>query len=351
MNKVSKNLLIIIAMLLFLSQLLGGLYIGPGVNLKKVGTTTMNYLQVGVVPEAVAMGDAYNALSTGVVGLFYNPASVSELNTKGEVFAGITNWIADIKYHAFGIVYNVSDNLGTIGLSFVSVDYGEIKGAKLIPSDLMGIDKLGYRETGRVDNVGAYAIGLTYSKKITNFFMIGGTVKLAHQSLGENEFIYDTDTTYKENNMDKLAIDLGVKYYTPIKSFRFGMSIKNFATNVKYEAITTHLPLTFALSGAANLFDFVLTGLNKDFDLNVAIEMAHPNNYTPRMHFGAELNYNNFLFFRTGYMTNHDILGPAFGVGLKKSLKMGVLKVDFSYSLISEKAFNEVSRFSFMYVF
>ena len=68
-----------------------------GVDLKKTGQSTMNFLQVGVVPNAVSLGEAYTAIGTGVQGMFYNPAGLAEMNSSFEVFASSMEWIADIQ--------------------------------------------------------------------------------------------------------------------------------------------------------------------------------------------------------------------------------------------------------------
>ena len=44
----------------------------PGVEMKKVGQSTMNFLQVSVIPGASAMGEAYTAIGTGCESIFFN---------------------------------------------------------------------------------------------------------------------------------------------------------------------------------------------------------------------------------------------------------------------------------------
>ena len=144
-----------------------------GINLKKTGQTTMNFLLVPVSARASGMGNSYTALSKGVESVFYNPAGLTEMNTKSEFFISTTKWFADINYIAGAAAYNAG-NYGTFALSFIYVDYGTIEGASLIPSSQAGSDPLGYTLTGDVKNVGAYSFGLTYVKEISDKFSIGG---------------------------------------------------------------------------------------------------------------------------------------------------------------------------------
>ena len=92
----------------------------PGVGFKSVGQSSMNFLQVSVVPNAVALGDAYSCIGKGVESIFYNPAGLAESDNKAEVFFSVTNWIADITYMAAAACWNLK-NIGSLGISFVSV--------------------------------------------------------------------------------------------------------------------------------------------------------------------------------------------------------------------------------------
>ena len=60
------------------------------------------------------------------------------------------------------------------------------------------------------------------------------------QSIGENGNTSD-------NNANKLAFDLGVKYFPGIESLRLGMSMRNFSTFVRYHSFSSPLPIIFAV--------------------------------------------------------------------------------------------------------
>jgi hypothetical protein len=311
----------------------------PGVGLKKTAQSTMNFLKVGVVPNAVSLGDAYTAVGKGVEALFYNPAGLSEVEGKAEVFVGFTKWIADINYFAAGASWSLG-NVGAVGVSFVSVDYGDIIGTRLVPASEIGTDVLGYRETGPLSNVGAYALGLGFSRSITDVFTMGAQVKAAYQSLGQSVLASGTKT----NEMTKLAFDMGVKYYTPIRSFRFGMSIRNFSSSVKYEEITTHLPLTFAVGCAADLADFLKKAWDRKDVLLASFEFTHPNDYSERVHFGLRYNFMNLLALNLGYVTNHDLCG--FSAGFSVTGKALGAAAELSYSYSDVAIFDDLSRIS-----
>lgn len=310
-----------------------------GVNMKKTGQSTMNFLQVGVVPDATALGDAYTALGQGIRSVFFNPAGLAEMTNRFEFFFSNTEWIADIRYLADGIAWNLN-NYGAIGLSMVHVDYGDIIGTRLIAADEIALDEIGYVETGMVENVGAYALGLTYARSISTLFKFGLSMRYVSQQLGQNTLA----SGLKNNEHQLLVYDLGVKYYTPIESFRFAMSIRNFGDAVKYEEITTQLPMTFAVGGVIDVLEVLNPAQGGENSLIASMEFTHPNNYTERLHMGLEYTLGNMISVRVGYVTNHDVKGWSGGFGIRRTI--GGLSGDISYSYSNMDIFDNVNRFA-----
>ncbi|MBN2103538.1 PorV/PorQ family protein [bacterium] len=337
----------IIALLLgSMMPVLGQQYNGVGVGLKKLGQSTMNFLQVGVIPRASGLGDAYSAVGTGSHSIFYNPAALPEIDGTAEAFVSTTQWIADINYMAGAAALNLK-SYGAIGIHFIFVDYGDIIGTRLLPYDQYSVDSKGYEETGMVDNVGAYSVGLSYARRISQKFLMGGTMKYVGQGLGR---VVTPDSSKEDFGENKLAFDMGVKYYTGLKGFRFGMSIRNFATHVKYEEITTQLPLTFAVGAAIDVMEFFRSDESEGDDLLLTAEFIHPNNYTERVLVGLEYSIMNMLAIRGGYISNHDVLGFNAGIGLTPEISGKKIVVDYSYSS-SISYFDDISRFSIGFVF
>jgi hypothetical protein len=309
-----------------------------GLGLKKTGQTSMNFLQVGVSPKEAGLGGAITSLSHGVESIFSNPAGLSEMNTDFGVFLSTTQWFADIKYHAAAAAWNASD-YGVIGLSFIIVDYGTIRGTRLLPYADAGKDALGYEPTGDINNVGAFAFGLTYGRQINDRFSIGGTVKYVGQQLGQ--LIY-SDGTASDNNAKKLAFDFGVKYFTGIKSLRLGMSMRNFGTFIKYQNFSSSMPLMFSVGLGMNVLD--LFEESQDHKVFISSEFVHPTNYTDRVLAGIEYEFMNMVSLRGGYESNHDVLGFAAGIGLKQTVAGTRIEFDYSYS--KAEFFDNVNRFS-----
>jgi len=311
------------------------------VTLDKVGQSTMNFQLVSISPVASAMGDAYYAVGTGADAIFYNPAAMADMNDRTfNVVLDYVQWIADINYYAGAVAWNLKD-YGAVGLSFLSVDYGTINGTSLVEFG-------GYTDNGPVSNVGAYSLGLTYSKFINTQFSVGGNVRLVGQNLGSNTFYDGTSTT---NTATKLAFDLGVKYQTLFNDFRFGMAIRNFSTDIKRELISEQLPLTFTMGAAIDLLDFVDANHDKGTGLTFAIDLLHSNSYSERVNMGLEYKMLGMLALRGGYQTNRDVQSWSAGVGLNTTLAGNAVAFNYSFSKITETSFDNVNRVSLAFSF
>lgn len=311
-----------------------------GVDLKKTGQTTFNFLQIMVSPRASAMGNASTALNQGIESIFTNPAGLPEMTSDFGLFISSTQWIADIKYLAGAVAWK-TDLYGSIGLSYIAVDYGTIRGAALVPGDQAGSNPDGYILTDDIQNVGAYSLGLTYVKDVSTKFAIGGTIKYVGQKLGQS---IDAEGKVSDNNANKIAFDLGVKYFTGIESLRLGMSMRNFSTFVKYHSFQSPLPIAFSVGLGMNMMDIINKDISKENALILTAEFVHPNDYTDRVKTGLEYTFMNFVSLRAGYVTNHDILSWSGGIGFAYSIGDRKIEIDYSYS--NAEYFDAVNRFA-----
>lgn len=312
------------------------------VNLNKVAQSTMNFLLVGTSPKASAMGEAFTSYGSGIEGMFYNPAGIAEINREFSVAVNYTGWIADINYLSGGAAWNL-DNLGVVGVNLLTVDYGTIIGTSLISVAESNLYPLGYKDNGPLSNIGAYAFGVTYAKSISQEFSAGGSVRIAGQSLGQSKL----ESSIKENDASKIVFDLGVKYKTAVKGFAFGMSIRNFASNIKREEIEEQLPLLFSLGASMDIMKFIDD--KSESSLYTAVDFLHQNNYSERINFGAEYSYMKMFAVRAGYQSNRDLASWSGGVGFNYSLFDYDVEVNYSYSRF--EVFDSVSRLALIFAF
>lgn len=309
------------------------------VGLKKLGQSTMNFQLVSTSSRASGMGDAYFAVGDGAESVFYNPAGLSIGIYNFDLNISYTKWIADINYLTAIAAYNM-DNLGVFAVSLLTVDYGTIHGTRLVDPSLMGSDPQGYIDTGDLSNIGAYSVGLSYSKAISTQFSVGGNVRYIGQNLGTSTFIGGSQ---KENSINKLVFDAGVKYLTDFKDFRFGMAVRNFGTSIKREVVEEQLPLTFTIGTAINLYKFI-DEQDENQALTFALDFQQSNSYTERFNLGMEYIYMKTFSVRAGYQTNKDLVSWSGGFGLNTNILNSEVELNYSFSKM--EVFDSINRLS-----
>ncbi len=316
-----NKFLIAIILYAFISIVEGvGIYAQVDVN--KVGQTGMKFLSVPVGARNAAMGDAISALSNNSESVFFNPAGISEVKENYDFSLGYNNWIADIKHHYLSFVYN-TEKLGAFCISALYIDYGTIEGT--IRSD---IDPKGYIETGNFSPK-SFSVGVSYSKAINEKFSFGVTAKFVRQDFGAG-YIGVGKTTEEvarvSHALGMLALDVGTIYKTGFKDLRIALAITNISAEGTFIRESTPLPFTLTLSVGANLFKSFEIKTNDE--LNLAIEVQHPRDYSERTHWGLEYVYNSLIAMRVGYKTNYDENNLSAGLGI---LWNGY-RVDYAYN-------------------
>jgi hypothetical protein len=302
--------------------------------IKKLAQTGFQFLKIGVGARPAGMGEAFMLIENDANTIFYNPAGIAKIQSKLDIFASRTNWIAGIAYNAAGLAIN-GGIWGNFGISVISPDYPSTIGTRVAATEE------GYIETGEI-TPSAILVGVAYGRELTDRFAIGGLIKYASQNLGTN-LLADSSTI--KNDVSSLAYDFGTIFYPGIKSFRFGMSIQNFSPEIKYQEEGFQLPLTFKIGIAMDILDFM--GEHQDYSFLLAIDAIHPRDYTERIHIGGEFWFKNMMALRAGYKFNYDEEDLTAGVGFKTPPIAGMdwsIKFDYSYSNFEN--FDAVNRFS-----
>ncbi len=307
-----------------------------------VGKAGFKFMDVEMSARAAGMGEAFSLIGDDANAIFHNPAGIAQIQDKKFDLTFCTvNWIADISLNAFGAVANLG-TWGNLGISFFSADYGYSMGT--IP-DFDPTSETGYIETGPLDFT-AYAAGISFARRLTEKFMIGGNVRYAYEHLGESGFkeSYESDSIWNEKNeTNTIVYDIGTIFYPGFKSFRVGMSIVNFSTAVRYEydegrTNSFELPLTFKMGAAIDVLDFL--GEHPNYSLLVDFELIDPRDYSNRYHLGGELSILEILKLRAGYKFGYNEEGLCFGAGINTAN----IKLDYAYSKFG--AFDFVNRVS-----
>ncbi|MBN2600422.1 MAG: PorV/PorQ family protein [Candidatus Marinimicrobia bacterium] len=298
---------------------------------EKLAQTGFQFLSVATDARAGALGDAMTSLELGAASLYFNPAGMARMDGRFELLANQNQWIADITYNSYAVSFNPSGGrYGVFGLSFVSVDYGDVEGT------MVWANERGYIDT-EIMHPSAFSAGLGYAKSLTDKFSVGGQIKYAGQQLGKSMTTFGDDSLIVKKNLAfATAVDFGTLYRTGFKSLVFGMTVRNFSNEIKFEKEAFQLPLTFRLGLSMDLMDFMpkVSG----HSLLLSVDASHPRSYPEQLMVGLQYGLQETLFLRLGYEGNHDENDISFGFGLSR------FGLSFDYAYTPYGVFDNVQR-------
>lgn len=321
------------------AAMIGVVLIGAtAVGQSKVATTAAQFLGISVGPRAIAMGSAYVASPGDVTSLYWNPGAIAQMAHSEVAFAN-TNWLVGTKFRWAGMVLNFGDE-NAVGLSMTQLDYGDEEVTTVT-------DPEGTGETWSAKDM---AIGVTYARKLTDRFSIGGTAK------------YITQRIYNES-ASTFAFDAGLLFVTDFNGLRIGMSMCNFGGEMamdgddllytvdidesnaggnttlvaKLKTDSWALPLLFRVG-------FAMDPVKSDlFRATIAADALRPNDNDISANFGTEFAYDEMVFFRCGYKTlfgqepvfekSNQQEGLSLGAGFKYQVEgFATLQADYAWS-------------------
>lgn len=320
----------LLALVLLASQAVAG-----GGN--KEGTAAADQLLVPVGARGIALGSSYTAGLTGVEAIYFNPAGLSGSNHGVEVFFSQMNGLDNDGVSYFVIGSNV-EGFGHVGFSIKSFSF----------SDMLITDERQPDGTGAVFSPTFMALGLTYSRALTDRIRSGVTVHLVSEELDRA-------------SASGFAFDIGVQYngLAGIDGLEMGVTLRHLGGNMKFdgpgllrlvdevgadrtgqllkiESAGFQLPTSLEIGMAYRrsfdeMHDVMLTGSFEN------------NNYlTDQYRLGVEYTFNKFLSLRGSYaIAGNDkttlddeagyMYGPAFGFGIQQWAGSAKLYLDYAY--------------------
>lgn len=312
---------------------------------KKLAQTGFQFLSVPVDARSAAMGEALTTIPGKSSSMFHNPANMALMNSFADFSLNQNEWIADITYSSGSLALNpMGGQWGTFGFTVLSVNYGDFIGTMVDQST----DK-GYKDTG-IFSPTAFSFGVGYAKSLTDRFSVGGHIKYVNQELGSSILpvgdVTDGDAESENevsNKVDVWAVDFGTVFRTGFKSLVFGMTVRNFSEEVKFQSEGFQLPLTFKIGLSMNVFDFFMEKSDLH-SLMVSVDALHPRAYSERLNIGGEYIFMDILSLRAGYLYNYDERELTAGFGVQKMF--GTRGVSFDYAYTPFGVFENVTRMS-----
>lgn len=273
------------------------------VEAARVGGTVPLFNQ-GAGGRAMGMGGANVALANDASAVFWNPATLTNLQDR-----------------TFSLMYlplpeGTSYNFAAFG--WPTVDYGTFSVAAFLlsTSDIERRDETG-RQLGTFSaNEQMFLLG--YGKRINDYFALGATVKLVGQS-------FDNASAYGAGG------DIGLKISLS-DQIAFGLNAQNLlAPKIRIDRDEETLPITFK-AGAGVILPLSqgrhMLSIEADVDKTEDTDMG--------FHAGGELAFLNQYFIRAGY----DVDQINLGAGLKFKF------VKFAYTFRTQDYFDAQHRLS-----
>jgi long-subunit fatty acid transport protein len=309
-----KNILLFTILLLTAFQIETSAQLFPILGGQRVGISTAEFLKIGVGSRASAMGDAFVAIANDASALYWNPAGLSQFKDDQLMFSH-NMWVVDINHDFVGAVYHM-DETNTFGVAFTALSMQDMP----VTTEFQPFG------TGDYFGFGDIALAVTYSRKMTEQFSFGGTVR------------------YIEETLDKLKmrgvmIDLGTYYWTGLGTTRFAVTVSNFGNQLapdgqvvligkrsisQWQAFSP--PTVFRIGFA---FEPYQDEINK---VTASIQLNHPNDNSENLSTGVEYNWKNTFYLRGGYKFNVDEQNYSFGAGVYVPVSIANVTVDYSYS-------------------
>lgn len=310
--------------ILILSFLISSLALAQSPNL---GTSGANFLQIPVGAKAAGMGSAVVGNIQDASSVFWNPAGLVKVNSVQAHFSYM-NWFDLFDFNAAALAYNVED-YGVFALSMI-----------VFSTD--GIEVTTEEEpngTGRFYDAQDLALGLSFSRYLTDRFSFGVTVKYVSQKIW-NE------------SADGFAFDIGTQYQLDFQNLTIAMSMSNFGSDMQFDGpdldiqflkddnyplsrltparlqtSSYPLPLNFQVGIGFDIFqgEFV--------KVRGGIDAVHPNDNSERLNFGTEVSFFDRLYLRGGYKYNYSDEDFTFGAGASVPFASTLVKFDYAYSV------------------
>ena len=286
----------------------------PVLGGQRAGISTAQFLKIGVGGRASALGESFVAIANDASALYWNPAGLTQF-TDNQVIFSHNNWVVDINHDFVGAVYHL-DNANAFGVALTT----------LTMKDMPVTTEFQPFGTGEYFGFSDFGLAVTYSRKMTEQFSFGGTVR------------------YIEETIDKLKmrgvmIDLGTLYWTGLGTTRFAVVVSNFGNDLAPDGKVVLVgkrensswqsfspPTVFRIGFAFEPYQ------TEEHTVTASIQLNHPNDNSENVGTGIEYNWKKILYLRGGYKFNVEEQNYSFGAGVNIPISIANVNVDYAYS-------------------
>ncbi len=284
----------------------------------KVGTTTAQFLKLGIGAKSMGMGGAFVALADDGSAAYWNPAGLWASNDRRIQF-NHQNWLLDITQEYVSIQLPVNHST-TAGLSISTLLMDEKEITTVTDPDGNGLTY----------SVMDMAICGSIARKVSDRLRYGANIKYI-QSTAHNEMA------------STFAFDIGSIFLTEFYGLSMGMALSNFGAEMQYVGTdliqksdideghpgnaetdanlrteSWPIPLLIRMGVAMDIMGKENTLIISNSQrLTVALDAVHPNDAREHLILGCEYNLFDLIYLRSGYRFNYDLDKLTFGAGFQ----------------------------------
>jgi len=235
---------------------------------ENAGTSAACFLKVGTSVRSAGMGGVSAAVSSGVDGLYSNPAALAGPKSKEALFMH-HRWLEEVSFNYLAGVLPLKNNQGVgIGLNLISTR--DIKRTTYLEPD--GDDE--FKTGGMVASAG-------YARKINKQIQAGASIKYISQKLDDK-------------TGSGIGLDIGTLYQA--NGLSLGAVIQNIAlSKMKFIEEEEKLPLVIKV-GAGYRIKKALVG----------IDVSKPDDNSIQFNLGGQYQIHPALAIRAGYDSSLD---------------------------------------------
>lgn len=177
------------------------------------GTTSAEFLLIGVNARGTALGGSYAAVATDVGGLNANPAGIAQITRSAAQFSQY-DYVAGTDLSWGGLVFPVSNGSGAFGFQLGTFGFDD--------QPVFTVERP--EGTGETFSVNETFAALTYARNFSDRFSAGITAKGVFDDLGEV-------------SGEAYAVDFGTHFHSNLNghAVRFGFTVTNLGTRITYD--------------------------------------------------------------------------------------------------------------------
>lgn len=264
-----------------------------------MGTSGASFLKIGPGARPTGMGEAFTGVADDIHAIYWNPAGLAKLKHP-ELTGMHMQWFQNVDYEFAAFAYPTKER-GTWGFAVTNLHTDDIE--RRTEDTDAAIDTF-----GSSDN----AYWLSYAYPVTSRLSVGANAKYIRLSL---------DSVHAS----AFAVDGGLTYDTDWHHARFGASVQNMGSNVKFLTESDPLPLAMRLGASVQPIEtkLLLSSdiiIPRDHEMGLALGGEYKRPISKTVGFAA----------RTGYRTDTDVTGFA-GVSAGGGLDVGRASFDFAW--------------------